>query len=157
MSEELNNASAGQEMSDGNADYIATIKAMKENTVSKERYLKLQEDNKRLLNAYANGQQLENDIKVEKPDINKLREELYGKDCHLNNLEYIKKTLELRNAIMEEPDGKDPFVPWGKKVSPTANDFDVANNVASVLQECVDYADGNNSIFTDELQRRIYK
>ena len=72
----------------------------------------------------------------------------------LNNLDYITKTLELRQAIIDKG-GLDPFVPIGHKVSPTANDFEAAERVANVLQECVDEANGDSQTFTAALQRRI--
>ena len=49
----------------------------------------------------------------------------------------------------------DPFVPIGNKIKPTDDDFAKADKVAAVLQECVDYADGDSNVFTDELKRRI--
>ena len=49
----------------------------------------------------------------------------------------------------------DPFVPNGSKIKPTDEDFAKAKKVADTLQECVDYADGDPDVFTDELKRRI--
>ena len=49
----------------------------------------------------------------------------------------------------------DPFVPVGNKITPTDEDFQKAEKVAKVLQECVDYADGNPAVFVDELKRNI--
>ena len=49
----------------------------------------------------------------------------------------------------------DPFVPTGSKIKPTDEDFAKAKKVADTLQECVDYADGDPDVFTDELKRRI--
>ena len=49
----------------------------------------------------------------------------------------------------------DPLVPVGNKITPTDEDFQKAEKVAKVLQECVDYADGNPAVFVDELKRNI--
>lgn len=49
----------------------------------------------------------------------------------------------------------DPFLPVGSQITPEESDVAAANRVASVLQECVDYAEGNNDVFTNELQRRL--
>ena len=71
-----------------------------------------------------------------------------------SNLEYITNTLKLREAIIAE--GKpDPFLPIGEQIMPTDDDIKTAEKVANVLQECVDYAEGDSAVFTNELQRRL--
>ena len=45
-------------------------------------------------------------------------------------------------------------MPVGKRITPTDEDISAANRVATVLQECVDYAQGDSQAFTNELQRR---
>ena len=49
----------------------------------------------------------------------------------------------------------DPFLPIGEQILPTDEDVAAANKVAAVLQECVDYAEGDSAVFTNELQRRL--
>ena len=49
----------------------------------------------------------------------------------------------------------DPFLPVGSQILPDDADIAAANKVATVLQECVDYANGDSSVFTNELQRRL--
>ena len=49
----------------------------------------------------------------------------------------------------------DPFLPVGKQILPTDEDVAAANRVADVLKECVDYAEGDSAVFTNELQRRL--
>ena len=143
-----------ENVGDNTANYIEAIKEMKANSVSKEAYVKLQQENKQLLNSLVNGQGIE--IKKEEPvDIDGLRQKLYGTKKHdMTNLEYISNTLKLREALMERGE-MDPFVASGKKIHPTDDDFKKADKVATVLQECVDYADGDAMVFTDELKRRI--
>ena len=60
--------------------------------------------------------------------------------------------MKLREALLEKGE-KDPFLPYGKNIIPTDEDIATADRVARVLQECVDYADGDSDIFTNELQR----
>ena len=68
-------------------------------------------------------------------------------------MEFVKNTLALRQAIIDS--GKpDPFLPMGNKIIPSDEDIATATRVANVLQECVDYADGDSAAFTNELQRR---
>ena len=92
----------------------------------------------------------------EEVDVDALRKELFGKSRRdLSNLEYVDKTLQLRKALMERGE-QDPFVmKAGRTSSPEAEDFKKAERVASVLQECVDIADGNDSVFDNEFQRRL--
>ena len=153
--EELENSVSEQEnVGDNTANYIEAIKEMKANSVSKEAYVKLQQENKQLLNSLVNGQSIE--VEKEEPvDIDGLRQKLYGTKKHdMTNLEYVSNPLKLREALMERGE-MDPFVPSGKKIHPTDDDFKKADKVATVLQECVDYADGDAMVFTDELKRRI--
>lgn len=149
--EELNNESK-QENVVGNDNYIEALKEMKENSVPKEAYIKLKEENKQLLQSLVNGETRESEAPVEKVDVDELRNDIFNKD--LNNLDYITKTLKLREELINRGE-KDPFLPYGKNILPTDDDVEKAEKVASVLQECVDIADGDSDIFTNELQRRL--
>ena len=135
--------------------YIEAIKEMKANTVDKEAYLKLKEENKQLLNSLVNGEEIKGKEPEQKESIEELRSKLFGtKRKDLNNLDFVENALKLRNALMEAGQ-TDPFVPNGSKIKPTDEDFAKAKKVADTLQECVDYADGDPDVFTDELKRRI--
>ena len=143
-------------LEDNTNDYIEQIKKLKESSVSKDDYNKLKADNKKLIDALANGTQLEGKVEpkidaVEK--INELRKKLFGKGNNLNNLEYCKTAVELRDALIENGN-RDPFLPFGHNVVTTESDNESAERVASVLKECIEYADGDSDIFTNELQRR---
>lgn len=130
-------------------DYIEVINNLKANTVSKDTYQKLKDENKRLLNSLANGQQVEapNTPKLNNDD---LRKDLFTKK--LSNLEFVEKTLQLRQNILDES-GEDIFAPDGPQFSFNDEDKRDAQRVADALQSCVDVADGNSAIFTNELQR----
>lgn len=135
-----------------NIDYISAISEMKKNSVTRESYDKLKSENKQLLDALVNGKEIE--IKREEPvDIAKLRKDLFNKDGHMSNLEYVSTALKLRDALIEKGE-RDPFLPYGDKVNLTAEHYDKAETVATVLKECVEFADGDSGIFTAELQRR---
>lgn len=135
---------------DSTSDYINTIKELKENTVSRELYLKQVEDNKKLLNALANGESVDTG-KVKHRPVQEIRDDLFNKEN--NNLQFWTKTLELRNAVLED-EGKDIFLPVGHDYQVDDNDINAANKVADVVQQCIDYADGDSMVFTNELQRR---
>lgn len=132
-------------------DYIETIKKLKETTVSKEEYEKLVADNKKLIETLANGGTIEKE-EPKKVDIKALREKLYSDDVNMSNLEFCSAALELRDEIIKQGGG-DPFLPVGKQIAPTAEDVQKANQVAEALKSCIDYAEGDSAVFTNELQR----
>lgn len=134
-----------------NAAYLDAIKDLKSNSVPRSEYEALKADNKRLLDAYVNGQRVETPEKEEKADIGQLRSNLFKED--VNNLEYWTNALKLREALIAKGE-PDPFLPIGKKITPTNEDIEAADRVASVVKECIDYAEGDSAVFTNELQRR---
>ena len=139
-----------------NNNYIETIKEIKKNTVPREQYEKLKEENKELLNSLINGGQVEMIDTTTKPSIEELRKELFSKeaaDKGMTNLEFVTKSLELRNAIIKSG-GTDPFLPVGKGIEITRDDVEAAEFTAQQFQECIDIADGNSEVFTAELMRR---
>ena len=150
MSDELTNVSQQENVNDS-VDYIEAIKEMKQNSVDRSAYDKLKSENKKLLDALVNGQQIEAP-KEEKADISELRKKLFNKDGNLSNLEYVETALKLRNALIDAGE-RDPFLPYGDRVTVTAEMYDKAQTVADGLQECVDFADGDSGIFTAQLQR----
>ena len=132
-------------------NYIDTIKKLKENSVEKDKYNKVIEENKQLLKALTESRPPEQKEEEPKVDIQKLRKELYENEGKgLTNLEYIEKTLALRNALLE--DGEDIFV---KKTNATQQDYERAEKTATILQECVEFAKGDTNSFNAELQRRL--
>ena len=152
MAIENENSVSQQENVNDSIDYIEAIKEMKQNSVTRESYDKLKSENKQLLDALVNGKEIE--ISKEEPvDIAKLRKDLFNKDGHMSNLEYVSSALKLRDALIERGE-REPFLPYGDKVSLTAEHYDKAEQVATVLRECVEFADGDSGIFTAELQRR---
>lgn len=150
MAEENINEQGGQQPPE--PDYIEQIEQMRANSVSKAEYEKLKAEHNRAMNALINGGQYETQDQTP-VDKEQLRKELFCGEPNLSNLEYWQKTLQLRKAIMDEG-GKDPFLPYGQKIAPTAEDVEAADRVATIVQECIDYADGDSRIFTNELDRR---
>ena len=141
---------------DNTNDYIEQIKKLKESSVSRDDYDKLKADNKKLIDALASGTQIESKVeqKIDAVEnINNLRKKLFSKGSNLDNLEYCKTAVELRDALIENGD-RDPFLPFGHEVVATDSDYESAERVANVMKECIDYADGDPDIFTNELQRR---
>ena len=141
---------------DNTQDYLAAIKELKENSVNRSEYDKLRAENKRLIDAVVNGQPGQEEqvvVKHSKEQIDDLRNELFNSPRELNNLEFITKAMELRDALMENGE-PDPFLPVGKQISPTRDDIEGAEKVAQVYKECIEYAEGDSEVFTNELMRR---
>lgn len=138
-----------------NTDYIEAIQSLKQNSVDKSKYDALRLENKRLLQAVVNGQEVAQEVKEKEVDIQELRNRLANSsEDGMTNLDYITTALKLREAVMKEG-GTDPFVPIGSKYSPTQVDYERANRVASILQEMVDDSNGDPNVFLNEYQRRV--
>ena len=151
MSEELNNLDQGN-VDDTTVDYISAINELKQKTVDRSKYEELKAENKKLLESIVNGQQIDIAQQEPKKSTEELRKDWLNEDN--SNLQYIDNALKLREALIAE--GKpDPFLPIGSQILPTDEDIKSANRVASILQECVDYAEGDSAVFTNELQRRL--
>ena len=141
---------------DNTQDYLAAIKELKQNSVDRSEYEKLRAENKKLIDTVVNGlpgQEEQVVVKHSKEQIDDLRNELFNSPGDLNNLEYITKAMELREALMENGE-PDPFLPVGKQISPTRDDIEGAEKVAQVYKECIEYAEGDSEVFTNELMRR---
>ena len=141
---------------DNTQDYIEAIQALKQNSVDRSEYDKLRAENKKLIDAVVNarpGQEEQVVVKHSKEQIDDLRNDLFNSPRELNNLEFITKTMELREALMENGE-PDPFLPVGKQISPTRDDIEGAEKVAQVYKECIEYAEGDSEVFTNELMRR---
>jgi hypothetical protein len=135
-------------------DYIETIKNLRESTVDKSEYEKLRADNKKLLDSLVNGSKAnEEPAKPALREPNDIRKELFVSDDTMSNLDFATKAIELRDTLLAKGE-MDPFLPYGKQILPTDDDIASADRVAKVLKECIKYADGDNSVFTNELQRR---
>lgn len=150
--EETQNNETAQDV-DTTVDYIQALNELKRNSVDRSKYDQLRAENKRLLESVISGSTPETaQAQPATVDIDELRKDLF-KDEPTSNLDYCTKALKLRSAIIESGQA-DPFLPYGSKITPTTEDVECANRVAAVMQECVDYAEGDDQLFTNELQRR---
>lgn len=157
MEDEVKNSvSESQEVeNDTDNNYIKTINEMKKNSVSKEAYAKLQEENKQLLDTIVNGNYYTDDeeqVKEEPVDLDAIRKEMFSGNC--SNLKYAEDALKLREEIIKK-NNVDIFLPHGSHIQPTKEDVESVKNVVSCLQHCIDEADGDSSIFTLELQKYL--
>lgn len=151
MSEETQTNVTSEETGIDNNQYIDALNQLKQNSVDRSKYEELRAENKKLLDSIVNGTEVAQPVE-EKKSVEELRAAYLKEDQ--SNLEYITNALKLREALMAE--GKpDPFLPIGEQILPTDEDVATANKVAQVLQECVDYAEGDSAVFTNELQRHL--
>lgn len=147
----LNSESQQDVIQDGVDDIDAFIE-YKNNSVSRELYDKKCEEVTKLKKALVSGEQVEQLVKEEKIDLDKLMKETYTKN--LTNLDYIKNTLKIREEMIKQ--GKrDPALPVGDQVTATDEHTQRMNRVAEGLQQLVDYADGNPTVFLDAYQRTV--
>lgn len=147
----LNSVSAKEgESSETDFDPIQAINEIKKKTVSKDEYNKVKADRDKYLKALLEGSQGVGE-KKEPANIDELRKKLFS--GNLNNLDYIDTSLKLRDALMDR-DGVDIFVAKGNKISPSNEDYEAAQRVADVFNDCVKVAEGDSEIFTRELMRR---
>ncbi|MBO7693211.1 MAG: hypothetical protein J6T10_11335 [Methanobrevibacter sp.] len=139
---------------DSTPDYLEAIKTLKQNSVDKAKYEQLKAENKKLLDSIVNGTEVALDIsKQEEPSIEELRNKVFN-NPNQTNLEYVSNVLKLRERLIEEGND-DPFVASSSQYSPTNADYERANRVATILQDMVDTADGDASVFLNEYQRRV--
>lgn len=139
------------------ANYIDAIKKLKETTVSKELYEKSLEREKKLTEALISGNaELSKEEHVEKVDLDGIRKKLLSNDPNMTNLDYVQNALAFRNEMVKQGQ-KSPFLPYkiDSKEMPTAYEVETEEKVVKILQECVDYAQGDSEIFTQEIQRRM--
>ena len=145
----LDQHESGTEQADG-AAYIEAIKEMRRTTVPREQFDKLREENRALLQSLVNGESIDLAPAEAPADIPTLRRELF--EGEHSNLEYAKKSLALRKAVMEAG-YPDPFLPSGHNVQITPQDVECAEQTAAAFAHCVEYADGDSAVFTNELMR----
>lgn len=142
---------------DNEKDYLAEIEHLKNTTVAKDQYNKILEDNKRLIQTIARNEeraiesQKGNEAKKE-INLDECREKLFKQNSGLKACEYFENALNLRRGLIEKGE-PDPFIPIGNRINPTAEDIETANKVAEGFQSCLDYAEGDDSLFVQELQR----
>ena len=157
--EELENTNVTEETQvNDNQFYIDQLKELKMNSVSRDEYNKVLKDNQNLFAQLRDGFVPQTTVEAEAPkvDIDGLRRELYGNQdgADMTNLEYIEKTLKLRDAIIEQG-GKDPFLPFGHDTIPTAADYERAERVANGLKQLVEDSEGDPAVFRAGYDRLI--
>ena len=137
-------------------NYAEVIKNLKATTVSREEYERVMNENKTLANALATSPaKSTDDAEVELPTdeyIDELRKKLFKINSGISNREFIKTSLDLRDALMARG-GRDPFLPVNKEYIDNPSDMAAVNNLANGLREIVDYSGNDDALFNSELKR----
>ena len=137
-------------------NYAEVIKNLKATTVSREEYERVMNENKTLANALATSPaKSTDDEEVELPTdeyIDGLRKKLFKINSGISNREYIKTTLDLRDALISRGE-RDPFLPVNKEYIDNPSDMAAVNNLANGLREIVEYAGQDDALFNSELKR----
>ena len=131
-----------------NQQYIDAIKNLQQNTVSRERYAKLEQENKQLLDTLVSGGTITRQEPEKRKTAAEIREEFYRSNKQFSNLDYVKLSLALREANLYETGEDDYYVP-------NVISRERAQEIADIYQEMVDVADGSPVIFQQELDRRM--
>ena len=135
-----------------NANYIKAIQDLKDNSVDRNRYNKLKEERDALIQALANGDTLPAGSDVQVRSLADCRKDFMSKSK--SQCEYVEKLLALRDAAIREGHN-DPFVGEGHHLKPNAYSYQRAQEVADIYRECLDYANGDDAVFMNEIQRRM--
>lgn len=129
--------------------YIDTINELKQNTVSKAQYEQLQAENKKLLDSLANGD-YNKPAEPEKPkyDMNQLRENFQKTAGCASNIEPWKAAIAYRKAHLAET-GRDCFIPNNdcKEYNPTQETIDYYNDLANLVESCIEDSNGSDKLF----------
>lgn len=157
---DLRNENEDEEEQDNNI-YLEQIKKLKENSVSKDDYEKLEKERNELVKAFVEGKDIDipgtsKEEEETDTEINNLRESLLKEDSELSNLEFWENSLKLRKAIIER-DGEeaDPFLPHSSQFAPSEDDRASVDRVVSVVEECIEKAEGNAETFRALLNAKI--
>ena len=151
MEDNVNSVSQQETFDTGTElDPIEALIEIKQNSVPRSEYEKVVAERNKIFKSYANGERAEQPEENKPVDVAQLRSELRNNE--LSNLEFATKALQLRDELIARGE-RDPFLPYGKDCYPTDDDYSSAEQVAEALRSCIEYADGDSAIFTNELQR----
>lgn len=153
MAEEMTNE-INNEVND-TQKYLDTINELKRNSVSREEYDKVRNENKTLLENIVNGRTLDAAAEEETPTptIQELSNKISGEGHEdLLDLDFITSLCDLRDALMER-DGVDYAAPTGSQYSADYNDKLTSQKVHDAFRHCIKVADGDNEVFIQEITR----
>lgn len=100
------------------------------------------------------------EVKVEKhrpiAEIKKDLIESFSDDKETTNLHYCKLALELDDAVREDT-GESVFLPKGKNITPTVDEYATADKMHDLLKEAIEASGDDPISFNAELEKHIKK
>lgn len=146
-------AAAAEQKDQGDIGQV--IEDLQKNSVPKEEYEKLKEQNLNLAKRLARGE-YDRAKPEENPDYEAIAKDARKRffDKNVTNIESAKAALELRKAeiALGHPD---PFLPHGRGYVANKNDEEAADRVARELEECIEASGGDSSVFTAMFSSRM--
>lgn len=131
-------------------DSVEIIKQLKQNTVSKEDYNKLQARNNELMKALAEGTYDPETKKAHEPTQEEL-DKMYtdninalGKHKYRSNLEAAKRLLQLNDDSIRRGDG---MIGLPTKGTPTQEDIEGVEKTWELMRYAVEEANGSESVY----------
>lgn len=154
MENEKENLEVVEQQPQDNQIYIDALKDINSKMVPIERFNKMVNERDNLWNTLVSGGQVATaEAVTEKEPIENIVKDMRNLRG-ANDIKFYEKALEFRKRVLEET-GEDCFVSRGHNVAPTAESYAKAERNAQIYQECLDYANGDNKVFINELQRRM--
>ena len=151
MADLQNDVQTQAQTQDTNQMYLDQIKELKSNSVSKQQYDKLMEENRNLLKSLVEGNTVSS-TDDEEPS-RSMEDILKDFNSDASNLDHIKAVMELHEKHKEQ--GINDFVPMGHNITPTDDDIEDAQKVEDFLNSLIESADGNPDVFNMEYQKRV--
>lgn len=153
MSDEIKNENDQENVGVDVQKYIDTINDLKSNTVSKDEYDKLKNENNTLLKSIMDGTAGASPEESSKPTAQELRNKLWGEDHEqLTDCEFLTAICDLRDVLLEE-EGIDYMAPTGTQYQADYADKASAEKVYKAYRHCLEIADGDSEILHQELAR----
>ena len=146
-----------------NTDYIDAIKDLKQNSVAKDKYDALRAENKKLLDAIVNGQDVS--TPNQEPELGSRDEyyKAYKENKFKTDLDYWKNMVNLRKATIAEY-GADPCVtgsfgtdPEGNRVEPEYGEAEAIAEQFDTIEQIIEESGNNPAIFETLMQSAVKK
>lgn len=136
----------GVEDTDNDLNLLKEIQDLKDNTVSKEEYAKLQAKYKQVVKDVINGvgtkEEADDTVNLEE-----IRKNLFtDKVEDLSNRDFWKNVLYLRHERLEK-EGVDIFLPKGSKTRYTREDYESAQKVDEIISQMLEDSEENPQLF----------
>lgn len=129
-----------------NQQYIDAINEIRKNSISKDKYDKLVEENKQLINALKEGNQVEMVQEENKPSLQELAEKLCNEEFEPTNIEGWKAAIEFRKAMIEAG-FRDPFLPNSRNYTYKEEDSARSQLISDTLEKMIDDSQSNPDMF----------